>query len=250
MNRSDITLWNSIKAFRFDEDEVTFTFGERLARENQWTADFAKRAIEEYRKFLFLCCVSAQQITPSDVIDQVWHLHLTYTRSYWKRLCGEVLRKELHHNPTKGGREERDKFDSCYTRTFSLYENYFGSRPPAEMWPENNLRFAKTDHARVDRLKYWLIRRPALNWRIAATIALITIAAMVNIAATAKNWTEHAVMGVFLIAIIIGIFRGRRNKDRKESGNCSGGCSVLGCAFDSDTHGCSDGGCGSGCGGD
>ena len=36
----------------------------------------APGAIEEYRKFVFLALVAGHQITPSDQVDQVWHLHL------------------------------------------------------------------------------------------------------------------------------------------------------------------------------
>ncbi|MCX5952813.1 MAG: hypothetical protein NTZ40_04815 [Cyanobacteria bacterium] len=36
----------------------------------------APGAIEEYRKFVFLALVAGHQITPSDQVDQVGHLHL------------------------------------------------------------------------------------------------------------------------------------------------------------------------------
>jgi hypothetical protein len=35
--------------------------------------------------------ISTHIVTPSEQVDQVWHLHLTYTRSYWDEFCPNVL---------------------------------------------------------------------------------------------------------------------------------------------------------------
>ena len=36
-----------------------------------------------------------RHIGPSDEVDQAWHLHLVYTRSYWGEFCPNVLGKPL-----------------------------------------------------------------------------------------------------------------------------------------------------------
>src|SRR5687767_6908346 len=108
-------LWDRIRHFQLDDPSIAFPFSKRLARENGWSFDYTLRVIEEYRKFLFLCCVSEKGVTPSDPVDQAWHLHLTYTRSYWVDLCRNTLQKEIHHHPTKGGPAEAQKFDGLYT---------------------------------------------------------------------------------------------------------------------------------------
>src|SRR6478735_1062085 len=108
-------LWMRIEQFELDEPGVAFKFSDRLARENGWTKAYAKRVIKEYKKFIFLCCISTHGVTPSDPVDQAWHLHLTYTRSYWIDLCKNTLNREIHHNPTKGGQKEAEKFDGFYT---------------------------------------------------------------------------------------------------------------------------------------
>ena len=77
------------------------------------------RAIEEYKRFVFLAMAAGHPVTPLDEVDQVWHLHLCYTRSYWEDLCGEVLRAPLHHGPTRGGAAERARFDDQYRRTLA-----------------------------------------------------------------------------------------------------------------------------------
>ena len=80
-------------------ENVDFTFSARLARENGWTENFSNKVIEEYRKFLFLATISQQPVTPSDEIDQAWHLHMTFTQHYWDYVCAEILQISLHHDP-------------------------------------------------------------------------------------------------------------------------------------------------------
>ncbi|HEY9044382.1 MAG TPA: hypothetical protein VIN08_00715 [Ohtaekwangia sp.] len=153
-------LWNKIKSFEIDDPQASLAFSDRLARENGWTLDFALRAIDEYKKFIFLICVSNLPLTPSDQVDQVWHLHLLYTYSYWKELCGSVLQREIHHGPTKGGNQEKSKFNDWYTRTLELYQQYFGYSAPADLWPSNQKRFKPEKFQRVNRDIYWLIKKP------------------------------------------------------------------------------------------
>lgn len=50
----------------------------------------------------FLSVVSDTPVTPSQDVDEVWHVHLTYLRDYWDVWCGRVLQRRLHHDPTEG----------------------------------------------------------------------------------------------------------------------------------------------------
>lgn len=106
-------------------------------------------------------------VTPSEVVDQVWHLHLVYTRSYWQGLCGRVLGQELHHGPTQGGTAEQAKFVDWYARTLESYRRIFGEEPPSEIWPEAAARFAHAGAGRwVDASRFWITPRPAwTHWR-------------------------------------------------------------------------------------
>src|SRR6476661_5465639 len=63
-------------------DAATHAFASKLSRKLGWTSRFARRAIEEYRKFLYLGSVAEFGVTPSKVIDQVWHEHLLFTKAY------------------------------------------------------------------------------------------------------------------------------------------------------------------------
>src|SRR5437016_5285582 len=105
MNSEQVALYERIKAFRFDEGEAAFPFVSRLARDNGWSGAHTARVITEYRKFVFLAMVAGHPVSPSDQVDQAWHLHLLYTRSYWDRFCRQTLGRLLQHEPTKGGKD-------------------------------------------------------------------------------------------------------------------------------------------------
>jgi hypothetical protein len=136
MNLSQHTdLWKKIQAFPLDEPGAAITFSAKLSSQQNWSPSFTKRAIEEYRRFIFLCCISPTGASPSKVVDEVWHLHLTYTHSYWIKLCREVLGKDIHHMPSKGGDDENHKHEDWYNETLKFYKDVFGVRPPRDIWP-------------------------------------------------------------------------------------------------------------------
>jgi len=128
-------LWKKIQAFPLDEPQASFPFSKKLAKENGWTQSFALQAMAEYKKFLLLCCISPTGASPSPVVDAVWHLHLTYTQSYWRHLCTDTLNTQLHHHPSRGGPQENEKHTHWYSETLSLYYKTFGEYPPTNIWP-------------------------------------------------------------------------------------------------------------------
>jgi hypothetical protein len=156
-------LWERIEAFSFDTGPTTYPFWARLASENGWPMSFAARVVTEYRRFLYLAVVAGHQVSPSDHVDQVWHLHLLYTESYWNRLCRDVLGMPLHQHPTTGGASERAKFDDWYRKTLESYRQAFFDDPPADIWPAPANRGGGTDrYQRVNTRRAWIIRKP---WR-------------------------------------------------------------------------------------
>ena len=53
----------------------------------------ASRWIVEYIKFIVLSTLSKSELFPSDIVDRVWHLHMTYTTHYRdmiKRIDGVI----------------------------------------------------------------------------------------------------------------------------------------------------------------
>src|SRR5690349_2852278 len=99
MNPQQLDLYERVRSFRFDPEGTVYTFADRLAKENGWPAGYAARVVDEYRKFVFLAAAAGHPVSPSHDVDEAWHLHLVYTRSYWEELCGKVLHMKLHHEP-------------------------------------------------------------------------------------------------------------------------------------------------------
>lgn len=255
MTEQEKALWQRIQDFHLDEPDVAFKFSDRLARENGWTLNFAKRVIQEYKRFIFLCCVSERGVTPPDAVDQAWHLHLTFTHSYWTEFCKNTLQQDIHHNPTKGGKQEAQKFNTFYTSSQQLYLEKFSQLPPADIWKDNHTRFSDINFRRVNTGRYWLVPKPRLNAKV-LIIALIILSTFVFIQATAAMIWPIVIMGLVALSVI-GSWRENKNKSHN-SNDKSGGCSTAGCGGgdydnshhhgDGHHHG-GDSGCSSGCSG-
>jgi hypothetical protein len=164
MNAAQLALWRKIEAFQVNQPGTRFTFEDRLARENRWTPEFARRVVGEYKRFLLLAMLAEHPVTPSDEVDQAWHLHMVYTRSYWEELCGGVLPRPLHHGPTRGGRAEDTKFTNLYERTLATYRAVFGQEAPADIWPVTATRFGRApSFQRINTSENWIVPKPRLT---------------------------------------------------------------------------------------
>jgi hypothetical protein len=164
MTHDQLARWEKIQTYSLDLPHAHLNFSDRLARENGWRLEYAHRAILEYKRFMFLICNAPHPLTPSDEVDQVWHLHLLYTQSYWEDFCGQTLGKQVHHGPTKGGMDERSKFTDWYSKTLELYKTTFGHGPPEDIWPAPDKRFSDIHFERINKRKHWIIKKPKLLW--------------------------------------------------------------------------------------
>lgn len=182
-------LWDRIVAHRFDDPAARLTFTARLARENGWTIGKAVRVVDEYRRFVFLALTAGHAVTPSEDVDQAWHLHLAYTRDYWQIFCRNVLGEPLHHGPTRGGRAAADRYDDQYRQTLAAYEAAFDTPPPADIWPTPEQRFGP-DLAwrRVNVANHWVVPKPRwLRGRTRKATSLAGLAAVPLMAAGIPN---------------------------------------------------------------
>jgi hypothetical protein len=75
-------LWIKVRAAFGGEEASTKAFADKIARKLDWKHLFTLRAIREYKKFIYLGAVSDFVVTPSKIIDQVWHEHLLFTKEY------------------------------------------------------------------------------------------------------------------------------------------------------------------------
>jgi hypothetical protein len=117
-------LWNRILAIDLDTPLSEYGFSTRLASENYWTKKFTESAILEYKKFMYLAGTSEFMVSPSEIVDAVWHQHLIFTQSYTD-FCN-IIGKQIQHVPSTHNKEEFDKFRPAKERTRRLYEANFG----------------------------------------------------------------------------------------------------------------------------
>ena len=156
MNKKE--LWNRLKKYRFENlvppemldkikhlfggtDPSTCAFASKIASKRGWTKQFALRAVEEYKKFVYLGVISKFSVTPSQAIDYVWHQHILFTHGYWD-FCKNVIQYPFNHSPELVPMSEQTSlFSAQYNATLELYRQEFGVDPPAEIWgtPKFNL---------------------------------------------------------------------------------------------------------------
>jgi hypothetical protein len=270
----DTALWGRIQAFTFDppqlnQHDAKLTFAIRLARETGWTPAFADQAIQEYRRFLYLAVRAGHPVTPSQEVDEVWHLHLMYTRHYWGVLCRDVLQTDLHHGPSLGGASEHAKYHDLYRRTLDSYTRIFGASPPAAFWPAAAQRFRPQPRmGSVDPATHWIIRKPSWpRWRgrnrdinpLRGLVLFCVTALALGAPPIASSWAassghrseRHIVvfllslLGVYALFAVVRFLTetpaertARKQREAERRQNSSGGCG-----------GDSGSGCGGGCGG-
>ncbi len=109
-------------------------------KEYGWEPSFAGKVVYEYKRFMYLKSKDPN-CSPSDHIDQFWHVHILYTESY-ARFCMENFGKFIHHNPDMSldqkARKER------IGRTIKLYMLTYPSITYPEIW-NINLELANVD---------------------------------------------------------------------------------------------------------
>lgn len=124
-------LWNEVLAYDFDQPLSEYGFSTRLAKENYWTQAFTQKAILEYKKFMYLAATHDAMVSPSEIVDVVWHQHLVFTQSYAD--FGKLLGKVVQHIPSTHNRQDAARFKQAKERTHQLYKNNFGE-PPSDVW--------------------------------------------------------------------------------------------------------------------
>lgn len=261
----DQELWNRIENIVFDDPGAKFSFSKRLARDNRWSADYTKRAIDEYRRFVYLALRSGHEVTPSDQVDQVWHLHLTYTRHYWGQFT-DAIGTPLHHGPTFGGSQEKQRYNDNYQNTINSYYDAFGETPPEDIWPPAIIRFGQAPFMqRINTHQNIVVAKEKLasvtrGSSLVALGALLVSGTLSAVAATTAPGVEGLlgtareqpllIAGIILILLIPLIaYIGMRTSNGDTNTDKSGSGFVPFGGNDGNNGGEGSSGCGSGCGG-
>jgi len=178
----DHPVWASLSHYTIGPEDAVLPFAARLARENGWSTAYAARVIEEYKRFCFLAVTGDSEVTPSDAVDQAWHLHLTYSRDYWDRFCPEILGSQLHHGPTAGGGTERHRYFEQYAETLKRYEEVFGALAPPDIWPGAARRLIDDPKARrVHPRDAFIIPKATARFLLLLAGAAVVIGAIAHV---------------------------------------------------------------------
>jgi hypothetical protein len=208
----------------------------------------ATAAVLEYLRFAYLAWISPDGATPSKAVDEVWHAHLLFTRSY-DAFCRGTRGEHLHHEPGDGGSDEK-RYRLAYLRTLERYEIEFGA-PNARWWPRTATPVPSPPSA--DR---------SIGARIASALA-IALAGLVLAALAGEALADRAVgvpaaLMVCAATVVAAAFSlldkpppspapARGSKGGKSDGNYGSGAGGFVPTIAGDP--CPDGSCGSGCGG-
>ena len=206
MNAKNDPLWDRIESQPIGPQSVVLGFPRRLARDNGWSEAHASRVLVEYRRFLFLAARAGHPVTPSDAVDQAWHLHLIYSDDYWNTWCREVLGFPFHHGPTRGGSSEQSKYADWYGRTLASYEACFGTPPPRDIWPTVEDRFTNASaFRRVNTREVWILPKPSFQSLFRGSVAAIALLGLTGCGALAVtdwnvfDWTATPFLVLYLI---------------------------------------------------
>ncbi|WP_221089053.1 glycine-rich domain-containing protein [Deinococcus aquaedulcis] len=224
----------------------------RLSQAQGWTPAQTQVAAREYRRFVYLAATCPHPVTPSRAVDEVWHLHLTFTRDYWERLT-PLLPRPLHHEPGEGHPEDAARFEAQYAQTLEAYAAAFGHPAPADVWPRPRPAEVTTAASPPQRTRG--------SARLSG-LGLATLAALV--AGLTFAWSPAALwiaLGAFALVLLLSRTArpGPRSRRREKDGWGDGGVVLLGggdvSGADAASHhggdSSSDSGssCGSSCGG-
>lgn len=231
------SLWNRLQNFSLDTPNVDFPFSKKLAKEESWSLDFTKKAIEEYKKFVYLCCILPNGASPSEIVDKVWHMHLIYTQNYWEEFCPNILRQKLHHHPSKGGSDDAKKHKIWFSDTLENYQKIFQHEPPEDIWSERIIKLTS--------------KNSKLN-----IFKIFSVASMLLILSSCSDKIGNFLTIIFIVipaiflftSFLSGIFNKNNDpKSQNRNDNRDGNCFSSNSGSDSSSS-CSSS-CGSSCGG-
>jgi hypothetical protein len=140
-----IRIRTLMENFSLDEPTSPQPFSEKLRKDHGWSREFTHRAIDEYKRFIVLLATCSEEVTPSTIVDQVWHKHLTYTKSYWDGMCRNILKRDIHHEPGGGSESDNGKYQSQYRYAHVMYERTFEQKPPKDIWPISEFERRRAD---------------------------------------------------------------------------------------------------------
>jgi len=107
---------------------------EALVKSENWSKRKAQKAVEEYRKFLYLTQIADTDIAPSGPVDLVWVRHMT-SASYSQQVLPLLSTREPVRFVIETQANIRRNF-SMNERAKTYYRTEFSAQPPESYWPD------------------------------------------------------------------------------------------------------------------
>lgn len=102
---------------------------QKLLESGVLSEELADEALEEYRKFMMLLRLGYRNLPMcSPEVDEVWHLHILFTRDY-AEFCERIFGRFVHHEPALGHSLSDDEQIRAF---YDAYKKQFGILP--ELW--------------------------------------------------------------------------------------------------------------------
>lgn len=128
------SIWENISAVLGPGNASTKAFANKIMKKHKLPKAFVYRAIEEYKKFIYLGIISDFYVTPSKYIDIIWHEHILFSKGY-RDFCNNVIHYQFDHQPELvATQDQTDIFTAQYEETLELYKTEFGMEPPENIW--------------------------------------------------------------------------------------------------------------------
>jgi len=127
---------NYVYNFITNELSMPCGFSKILQEENLFGEEYTNRLISEYKKFLSLKFFVEQTIIPSERVEQVWLLHMSFTKHY-SETCTKIFGKYEHYIPYGKSTSQLSSLETMYTFTLDTYESVFNVVAPTDIWSKS-----------------------------------------------------------------------------------------------------------------
>lgn len=102
---------------------------------NKCRHEYVEQLLAEYNRWLTMASeYGAHEISPSDIIDKVWHIHILDTIDY-ARVCDMICGRIIDHYPENGYESQKEERVKRYGNTLKNYKEKYGKH--SEIWRMN-----------------------------------------------------------------------------------------------------------------
>jgi len=114
----------------------------RVKARMQWSDEFARDVVGEYRKFMALIILSPEKTYGMvETVDEVWHQHLLNTRDYLS-MCRAIVGGVIHHEQAPTGQAPSPETAKVRDETLHDLSDKFQG-PPNAVWSKGIQSLAK-----------------------------------------------------------------------------------------------------------